>query len=95
MRHINSEKEYNALVARVNELLKVVTDDNWDTAPEAVELDVLSSLIEEYEAKQYPVELPSLPDIIKLRMEEMKFNQVQVAELLNVSPSRISDTPLR
>lgn len=91
MRHINSEKEYNALVNRVNELLEVVSDTNWDTSPEAVELDILSSLIEEYESKQYPIELPSLPDIIKFRMEEMKLNQVQVAELLNVSPSRISE----
>ena len=34
---------------------------------------------------------PSLIDVIKLRMFEMGINQAKLSELLNVSPSRISD----
>jgi HTH-type transcriptional regulator/antitoxin HigA len=54
MKTISSEKEYNAIVKRVNELLEIVTDENYDTLPQAIELDFLSDLVEEYESKYYP-----------------------------------------
>ena len=59
MKTISSEKEYNAIVKRINELLEVVTDDNYDTLPQAIELDFLSDLVEEYERKYYPVKVPN------------------------------------
>ena len=51
---ISNEKEYNAIVKRINELLEIVTDENYDTIPQAIELDFLSDLVEEYECKYYP-----------------------------------------
>ena len=58
MKTITNEKEYNAIVKRINELLEIVTDENYDTAPQAIELDFLSDLVEEYERKYYPETLP-------------------------------------
>ena len=55
MKTISSEKDYNAIVKRISELLEIVTDDNYDTLPQAIELDFLSELVEEYERKYYPV----------------------------------------
>ena len=40
---------------------------------------------------KFPIKKPTLADIIKLRMYEMKLNQVKLSELLGVSPSRISE----
>ena len=59
MKTITSEKEYNAIVKRIDELLEIVTDENYDALPQAIELDFLSDLVEEYERKYYPVTLPS------------------------------------
>ena len=58
MKTITNEKEYNAIVNRINELLEIVTDENYDTIPQAIELDFLSDLVEEYELKYYPEPLP-------------------------------------
>jgi len=58
MKTISNEKEYNAIIKRVNELLEIVTDENYDTLPQAIELDFLSDLLEEYESKYYPVKSP-------------------------------------
>ena len=46
---------------------------------------------QEYEEKYFPVEKPSLPEIIRLRMAELKISQKKLATILNVSPSRISE----
>jgi len=54
MKTITNEKEYSAIVKRINELLEIVTDENYDTIPQAIELDFLSDLVEEYERKYYP-----------------------------------------
>ena len=58
MKTITNEKEYGAIVKRINELLEIVTDENYDTIPQAIELDFLSDLVEEYERKYYPETLP-------------------------------------
>ena len=39
MKTISSKKEYNAIVKRISELLEIVTDDNYDTLPQAIELE--------------------------------------------------------
>ena len=61
MKTITNEKEYNALIKRINELLEIVTDENYDTLPQAIELDFLSDLVEEYERKYYPESSPHQP----------------------------------
>jgi HTH-type transcriptional regulator/antitoxin HigA len=56
---ISTGKEYRAIVNRINKLLEIVTDENYDTIPQSVELDFLSDLVEEYERDYYPVNLQS------------------------------------
>jgi len=69
MKSISNETEYNAIVKRIDELLEIVTDENYNTVPEAVELDFLSDLVEEYENKYYPVTPPSMIDAIQSVMQ--------------------------
>ena len=38
-----------------------------------------------------PVETPSLQNVVKLKMYEMGISQVKLSEILNVSPSRVSE----
>ena len=91
MNRITNNREYYAITKRIDELLAIVTDENYNTVPEAIELDFLSDLVEEYENKCFPVLLPTLAEVLKLRMYEMGINQIQLAAILNISPSRISE----
>ncbi|MDR3095415.1 MAG: helix-turn-helix domain-containing protein [Bacteroidales bacterium] len=91
MKKITNEKEYNIIKRRMDELLETVTDENYNQIPQSLELEFLSEIIEEYEKVHYPISTPTLAEMLKLRMYEMGINQVQLAEILDVSPSRISE----
>lgn len=60
MAQIKNEAAYEAAMARIEELLKVVSDDMPLTDPRMAELDILSELVEEYEDVHYPFPPPEL-----------------------------------
>lgn len=91
MAKIKTEKQYEKAVERIEELLQIVGNDTPDNDKDFIELDLLSELVAEYEEQFYPISKPSLPEIIRLRMAELGISQKKLAELLNVSPSRISE----
>jgi HTH-type transcriptional regulator/antitoxin HigA len=91
MTRIKNEKQYQAILKRVEELMEIVTEDTNSNNPNFVELDLLADLAEEYEMAHYPVDSPSIGDLLKLRMYEMQLTQKTLAELLGVSAPRISD----
>ena len=91
MAKIMTKAAYDATMARIEELLPLVDDNTPVTDKNAIELDLLSELVAEYEDEHYPISQPSLVEVMKLRMYEMGLNQVKLSELLGVSPSRISD----
>ena len=91
MAKIKNEIEYNAIMQRIEEL-NLLTDDNTPkTDKNLIELDMLAGLAEEYEDAHFPIGIPALVDVLKLRMYEMQLTQKNVSEMLNVSQSRISD----
>lgn len=71
---IQTEKEYNAIVERVEELLQNPDNIENQDANGYIELNILSNLVAEYEEHNYTVKKPSLVDVIKLRMVEMGLN---------------------
>ncbi|MBE6339774.1 MAG: helix-turn-helix transcriptional regulator [Bacteroidales bacterium] len=91
MAKIKSKAVYDATMARIEELLPLVNDDTPATDKNAIELDLLTEMVEEYEEEHYPIAQPTLVDVMKLRMHEMGLNQTKLSSLLGVSPSRISD----
>jgi HTH-type transcriptional regulator/antitoxin HigA len=91
MKCIKNDKEYYAITKRIDKLLETVTDENYNIVPESIELEFLSDLVEEYENKHFPISIPLLSDVLRLRMYEMNINKSQLAALLGVSPSRISE----
>lgn len=91
MTRIKNEKQYNVAMERIEELLPLVTEDTLEEDKNSVELILLSNLVADYEELTYPVRRPSLTDVLKLRMYEMKLTQKALAELLGVSPSRVNE----
>lgn len=91
MTRIKTKEAYEATMARIEELLPLVTDEIPLTDKNSVELDLLSEMVAEYEDEHFPIKSPQLVDVMKLRMYEMGLNQVRLAKLLGVSTSRISD----
>ena len=91
MTKIKNKLEFEAASSRIEELLKLVDNTTPATDNYLIELDLLSNLVAEYEEVYYPLNPPSLPDIIRLRMYEMNLSQLKLSELIGVSPSRISE----
>jgi len=88
---IKTEEQYEVLMQRIEELLPLVTIETTTTDRNLIELEIISNLVEEYEEKHYTVEMPKLPEIIRYEMAERGITQKELAELLGVSPSRISE----
>lgn len=65
IRAIRSEADYEAALTRINVLM-----DAESGTPEGEELDVLTDLVELYEAKHVPMGLPSPLGAIRFRMEQ-------------------------
>lgn len=91
MKKIKTEMEYNAIMARIDELVEIVGEDTPKTDRNFIELDILTDLVVAYEEEHFPVSEPSLSDVMKLRMYEMGLTQKSLAEMLEISPSRVSE----
>tara|TARA_R110002050_G_scaffold11_6_gene169 strand:+ start:2757 stop:3116 length:360 start_codon:yes stop_codon:yes gene_type:complete len=88
---IQTEKEYNAIVERIEILLQDTDNIENTDAKGYIELNLLFDLVADYEERTYPVKNPPLVEVIKLRMAEMGLNQKRLSELLGVSTSRVSE----
>ena len=91
MAQIKNEMQYKAACDRINELLKIVGNDTPADDKNMLELDLISDLVADYEEEHYPIAAPTLIETIKLRLYEMGITQAKLAELLNISPARVSD----
>ena len=89
---IKTQKEYEAAMARIEELLPLTWGDNLpEDSLENIELALLGDLVADYEDVHYPIGNPSLVDTIKLRMYEMNLTQNKVAEMVGISGPRLSE----
>ncbi len=91
MTKIENKNQYDWAVNRVEELLPLVDDNTPTDNQYSIELELLSNLVADYSEAYYALEKPKLSEIIQLRMAEMGINQKELAKLLNVSQSRISE----
>ncbi len=91
MAELKTENQYEVLLERIEELLPLINNETPASDRNLIELDIIADLVEEYEEKHYPVYVPTLPEVLRLRMAEMGLSQKALAELLGVSPSRISE----
>jgi HTH-type transcriptional regulator/antitoxin HigA len=67
---IKTEEDYRRTLARIEALM-----DAKAGTPKGDELELLSALVELYEEKQYPINLPDPVDAIKFRMDQLGLRQ--------------------
>ncbi len=91
MTRIENELQYKAAMARIEELLPLVTEDTPEDDMKSVELVLLSNLVADYDEEHYPVTPPSLTDVLRLRMYEMGLTQKGLAAVIGISPARLSE----
>ncbi|HBX89546.1 MAG TPA: transcriptional regulator [Marinilabiliaceae bacterium] len=91
MIRLEAKEQYDWAVSRVEELLPLVKEDTLSSDPYFIELELLSNLVADYSEEHFRIGAPSLVDVINLRLYEMKLTKRQLAEIIGVSPSRISD----
>ena len=67
---IKSEKEYNAIIVRIEELLS--NPDNIENTDykNYIELNLLSDMVADYEEKYHTIMSPTLAEAIRLRMQK-------------------------
>lgn len=91
MAHIKDKKQYEAIMARIDELFFATDENTPRDDKRLLELDALSAMAEEYEQEHYPIQTPSLSDTIIERMNERKYSQKELASLLGMSAPRLCD----
>ena len=76
MAQIKTEEQYKAACERINELLKVVSNETPAGDKNLLELDMISDLVADYEELHFPV-------VIK---EEMERERISFKELFDTCP---------
>jgi HTH-type transcriptional regulator/antitoxin HigA len=82
---IKTEKDYNQALERLEKIV-----DAKSGSPEGDELEVLGILINQYENEHFPISLPDPIEAIKFRMEQMGYNQTDLANIVGLK-SRASE----
>ena len=90
MAHIKTEQQYNAIMKRIDQLFFETDENTSSDDPRLIELDLLSSLIEEYEKENYPIEIPTLSETMNARLVEYKITQKEMAIMLGMTAPRLS-----
>ena len=86
-----TKEQYEFALARIEELLPLVTDETPANDRNAIELTMMSDVVIEYEKEHFPISKPSVADLIELSLQEKQMTQKQLAMLIGISPSRIND----
>jgi HTH-type transcriptional regulator/antitoxin HigA len=82
---IKNETDYEQALSR----LEIIFDAKKGSS-QGDELEVLSILIEKYENEYFPIGLPDPIEAIKFRMEQMGYNQTDLAKVVGLK-SRASE----
>jgi HTH-type transcriptional regulator/antitoxin HigA len=86
-----TKKQYEFALTRIEELLSMVDDNTPANDKNAVELSLMSDIVIAYEKEYYPIEKPTISELIELSLEEKGMTQKQLAHEIGISPSRVND----
>jgi HTH-type transcriptional regulator/antitoxin HigA len=82
---IRTKKDYQAALQKLEKIF-----DAKPNSKEGDELEILGILIERYEREHYPIDFPDPIEAIKFRMEQLGYNQSDLAKVVGLK-SRASE----
>ncbi len=82
---IKTKKDYQNALARLEQIF-----DAKKNSADGDELEILGILIEKYEEEHFPIDLPDPIEAIKFRMEQLGYNQTDLAKVVGLK-SRASE----
>ena len=82
---IKSQEDYTATLSQIESLM-----DAEPNTPQMDELEVLTTLVEAYEAQHYVIDAPDPIEAIKFRMEQEGLKQKDLVNIVG-SKSRVSE----
>ena len=82
---IKSEKDYNDALERLEVIFNAKKG-----SPQGDELEILGILVYQYENEHFPIGLPDPVEAIKFRMEQLGYNQSDLAKIVGLK-SRASE----
>ena len=82
---IKTDEDYKVALSRIDELM-----DAEPNTSEGDELELLITLVELYEDKKYPIEMPDAIEAIKFRMDQLNLNQQDLVPFIG-SKSKVSE----
>ena len=85
-----SEVQYLFAKERVEDLL-MVADETKPNDKNVIELGLMSDIVIEYEKEHFPIAKPTVAELIADALAENNMTQKQLAQILNISPSRVND----
>ncbi len=90
MAQIKDERQYQAIIKRVNELFFETDENTPESDPRLQELDMLTTLVEEYEKEHFPIDAPTLPETMSSRLAEKGWSQKEMAAALGMTAPRLN-----
>ena len=76
---IKTDKDYKQALERLESIF-----DAKKGSPDGDELEVLGILVDQYENEHFPIGLPDPIEAIKFRMEQMGYNQSDLAKIVGL-----------
>ncbi len=86
-----TEDQYKFASARAEELMHEVHGDTPASDPKCIELSLMADIVAEYEEAHYSLGKPTIAELIADALDDMGFSQKKLADLIGISPSRISE----
>lgn len=85
MKPIKTDADHAAAVARIDALMDAAPD-----SPDGDELDVLSTLVDAYEARHFPIDPPDPIAAIEFRMDQLGLDRKDLEPMIG-SRGRVSE----
>ena len=86
-----TKQQYEYALERMEELLPFVHKETPLDDKNSIELDIVSSIVEDYEQKHYPVDKPTLGSLMRETLYELGMTAKELARQIGVSASRMSE----
>jgi len=77
---VKTDSDYRTALKEIETLMMAEAD-----SPEGEKLDVLTTLIEAYEAKHYPIDMPDPVEAIKFEMEQKELSVKDLVPMIGKS----------